>query len=467
MLGIPPMLDIGFVDQSFPEPIDDIQGNTASFAPEHSRLLVASANAHTRLTLIMPKVMGFVKTFKKNIGSSPIDLENLIGKIRLVEIEQELQIWYQHLVSEVLPGGERTPQLERACQLLRIAHAYVQMVLYEPLVQCISRQNDAFIGSPMFDYLMKYSSATRRIVSTGISIHKSRVANYSSRSTMISTTYSAILSLIVFLLNVPASSNTKSVIFKETLEGREVLEELSSRSKLADEYIQKLNMIFERFQDGPRPFPLSVPNSPLAATDIEPGTAYPAPFFTGGSSVEPLSSQPPIAAPEQYDATWHPVSIPGNLVFESPLPLLYGYAFGDVNLAAPVIQPELMDTTFQTCQFDLLSATDLMELDYSLPGAQDTDLSQTVGRNLTTQGLPLPSTPNAVFPESSSLAPSIPYPETTLSHPISIWQPQGSTEPMPHMGWILPDVNDARCSFGTVEPMPEQFLGSILAAEMD
>ncbi|KAL7658377.1 Gypsy retrotransposon integrase-like protein 1 [Aspergillus niger] len=125
MLGIPPMLDTGFVDQSFPEPFHDIQGNTASFASEHDRLLVASANAHTRLTLIMPKVMRLVKTVKRNTGSSPIDLEHLIGKTRMVEIEQELQRWYQRLVSEVLPGGERTPQLERSVLLLCPAMLWV------------------------------------------------------------------------------------------------------------------------------------------------------------------------------------------------------------------------------------------------------------------------------------------------------------------------------------------------------
>lgn len=261
MLGIPPMLSTDFVDQSFPEPIDDMysEGNTASLASEVNRLLVASANAHTRLTLIMPKVMRLVKAFKRNRVSSLIDLRNRIGQIHMVQVEQELGSWYQRLLSELIPRGETIPHLERsvfmlceafgpcltdesACQLLRIAHAYVQMVLYEPLFQCVPRQAVDFVDPQIFDYVMKYTSATRRIVSTGVLIHKTHVANYSSRSTMISTTYTAILSLIVFLLNIPAWSGTKGVIFKETLEGREVLEGLSSRSKLADRYVQKLNV---------------------------------------------------------------------------------------------------------------------------------------------------------------------------------------------------------------------------------
>ena len=129
-----------------------------------------------------------------------------------------------------------------ARQLLRIAYAYVNMVLYEPLVQCMPKQTEGFIDPQIIDYVMKYTSVTRSIVNTGVLIHKTHVANYSSRSTMISTTYSAILSLIVFILNVPASSGTKGIIFKEVLEGRKTLEELSSRNELADRYMQKLNV---------------------------------------------------------------------------------------------------------------------------------------------------------------------------------------------------------------------------------
>jgi hypothetical protein len=104
------------------------------------------------------------------------------------------------------------------------------------------RQPQGFVDPLILDFVMKYASFTKNIVSTGVSIHKTHVANYSSRSTMISTTYSAILSLIVFILNVPAPSGVKGAIFKETLEGRTTLEELSARNKLADQYVQKLNV---------------------------------------------------------------------------------------------------------------------------------------------------------------------------------------------------------------------------------
>ena len=104
------------------------------------------------------------------------------------------------------------------------------------------KQAESFVCPQTRDYVMKYASVMRNIVSTGVSIHKTHVVNYSSRCTMISTTYSAILSLIVFILNIPAPSGTKAMIFKEALEGREILEELSSRNKLADQYVQKLNV---------------------------------------------------------------------------------------------------------------------------------------------------------------------------------------------------------------------------------
>ncbi|KAL7658376.1 hypothetical protein ACMYSQ_004504 [Aspergillus niger] len=142
------------------------------------------------------------------------------------------------------------------------------------------------------------------------------------------------------------------------------------------------------------------------------------------------------------------MSIPGNLVFDPPFPLPPGYAFSSVYATAPDIQPELMDTDFRTWRFDLLHDTDMMELGYSLPGGQDTEnYSHLVGRRLTTLGLPLPSSSDVLFPESSSLTSMIPYQETMSSHPISVGQPQGTTESMPYMGWIVSDVNDAECYF--------------------
>ncbi|KAE8380009.1 fungal-specific transcription factor domain-containing protein [Aspergillus bertholletiae] len=259
MLGLPLMLRADLVDQSLPEPLDDTYATkiTTTPAATENKLLLIGANAHTSLTLSMPKVMKHVKAFKKRVPRPSVDLRSLMKRTGMAQVEQELEAWLQNLPSELLPGARTTVQLERVRQLLRIAYAYVRMVLYEPVLQWMPRAREGSVDPQVLDYVVKYIAVARDIVGTGVLIHKGHIANYSSRSTMVSTTYSAILSLIVFLLNIPAPSGTKGVVFKEALEGRRTLEDLSSRSRIADRYVRKLNVILERFQDGPRQFPSS------------------------------------------------------------------------------------------------------------------------------------------------------------------------------------------------------------------
>lgn len=91
------------------------------------------------------------------------------------------------------------------------------------------------------------------------------------------------------------------------------------------------------------------------------------------------------------------MSTPGNLAFDLPFPLSHDYAVRNANTAAPVILPDPMDTNPSICRFDMLDTVNLMELDHSLPSGQDTDdFFQPVGGNLTTLGLPLSSTLDAL-----------------------------------------------------------------------
>ena len=136
------------------------------------------------------------------------------------------------------PTGSLTD--DRVGQLLHIAYAYVQMLLYEPLLGWVPQNGRDSMDPEVLQYLIRYISVARNIVSTGMSIHKAKVANFSSRSTMISTTYSAIMSLIVFLLNMPAPSGTKGAVLEEAFEGKGLLERLAPKSRLANEYLQKL-----------------------------------------------------------------------------------------------------------------------------------------------------------------------------------------------------------------------------------
>ena len=109
-----------------------------------------------------------------------------------------------------------------------------------------------------------------------------------------------------------------------------------------------------------------------------------------------------------------------------------------------------------------------MELDHRLPSGQDTDdFFQPVGGNLTTLGLPLSSTLDAlVFLESASSDSSILCQETTLSHPISVcWAARINCV---HVSIGMTPVRCKQCAvffWGPLE-LPEKILGRDSAAEM-
>ncbi|KAL3455987.1 fungal-specific transcription factor domain-containing protein [Aspergillus heterothallicus] len=115
VMGIPPMLSADLVDQEFPEPIDDTcEGGNNTKQPSGEReLLLAAANAHTRLTLIMPRVMRLAKVLKRN-ASPAGNLQALIEKSCMVEVEQQLQAWFRELPLELLAGDRVTPQVDRS-----------------------------------------------------------------------------------------------------------------------------------------------------------------------------------------------------------------------------------------------------------------------------------------------------------------------------------------------------------------
>ncbi|KAE8420037.1 fungal-specific transcription factor domain-containing protein [Aspergillus pseudocaelatus] len=461
MLGIPPMLSTDLIDQSLPEPIDVpySHGYIASCASVDSKLLLAGANAHIELTLIMPKVTRLIKAFKRRMPSRTIDLQGLIDHSDMVELEQQLRTWFQNLPSQLLPGGETTLQVERIRQLLRIAYAYVQMVLYEPLVRCMPKQAESFVDPQILDYVMKYASVMRNIVSTGVSIHKAHAVNYSSRSTMISTTYSAILSLIVFILNIPAPSGTKAMIFKEALEGREILEELSSRNKLADRYVQKLNIILERFQGLPRPLPGSPFESTVPSIDTETGVLHRPPLsVTGEGNEEPLPSQLIVNA-SALQSDFLPVHC--NLVFGvPPYHAPDAYVFDNVSATAPTLRPGSLNAGHQTSALGMPDNTHIKPLDYNLIGGQDTESRSQVVENSTTLGLSQVFTSDAVFADYSTLAPSISYQELGLSRPMSFdGQQPVAPELMPSMAGLPPDMTCMKSLFESAEPAVEQLWG--------
>ncbi|RAK72678.1 uncharacterized protein BO72DRAFT_531657 [Aspergillus fijiensis CBS 313.89] len=254
-LDIPPLLSINDVCQSYAQPImeDYAAGESDTNPGKDPTTVITGINMHIALTAMLPAIMRHRKVLQSLTAGSITNVEGLIRKSGMRSIENKLKEWFQNLPNELRPGFQGSVQIERIRQLLRIAYAYVQMALYEPLLELTPRNAESYIDPSTLSYLKLYFTVTRNLVSAGYSLHRTNVVNYSARSTMLSTTYAAIMSLTVFMLKIPASSATKGAVLREAFEGKTIIEELAPKSSLATEYLQKLNVTMSQFQNMPRP----------------------------------------------------------------------------------------------------------------------------------------------------------------------------------------------------------------------
>ncbi|OJJ94627.1 hypothetical protein ASPACDRAFT_65076 [Aspergillus aculeatus ATCC 16872] len=351
-LDIPSLLSINDVYQPYAEPIMEDYGRGESDADpgKDTNAVTTGINMHIALTAIMPAVMRHRKVFQSLTAGSASDVEGLIQRSGMRSIETKLKEWFQTLPSELRPGSQRSLQTERIRQLLRIAYAYVQMALYEPLLELAPRNAECDIDPSVLSYLKLYFTVTRNLVSTGYSIHRMNVMNYSARATMVSTTYAAIMSLTVFMLKIPAPSATKGVVLQEAFEGKTIIEELAPRSSLATEFLQKLNVTMSQFQNMIRP-PLNIQSpwpsyTPNMAVIREPGWSdelqprksctEPAPVFSfprqGPSMYEPNLSLDLIQDPCISEQSLPVFMLPlwQNLEDFDPMAII-GYPLTDVD----------------------------------------------------------------------------------------------------------------------------------------
>ncbi|KAL3455988.1 hypothetical protein BJX64DRAFT_294518 [Aspergillus heterothallicus] len=278
---------------------------------------------------------------------------------------------------------------------------------------------------------------------------------------MISTTHSAILSLIVFLLNIPAPTGTKGVVYKEILAGRRTLEELSPRNTLADQYVKKLNIILGTFQDAPQPSPTPVFQSTIPGVDMRPSVTHDPKFSVTNQGIEdsPSCQSVPVApqwsGPAARDGFIPP---PHNLVFEYPYHGPHLDAIGNAN-SSFILPTDLLD---QTPSFNLLYISDTsqsMGLNWD-PTEWHNGASQywqTIGASSTEQGLPQPLMSSAASSALPSLAPSMPFQAIGFGRPASFSGLNSDAIGLvPPMAGFAPEVDYTASFLGTFEPPPEQ-----------
>ncbi|KAI9803684.1 MAG: hypothetical protein M1833_000596 [Piccolia ochrophora] len=250
LLGLPRSLNDEDIDQDCPLEVNDecITRERILPMPKGSISLIAASNAHTRLVKILVKIIKHVYPIKglEHSLHDQAGQSYLVSHARIKEIEQDLQDWMDQLPIQLRTGGEARPELERVQQLLRIAYAHTQMMLYRPFLHYVSQHCSAkTIDKRSYARAAAAVSISRNIIHITTEMKRRHLLLGAYWFTMY-TTYFAILSLVYFVIENPDATESPNVL-KDAKEGRDTLAGLSKRSMAADRCTASLGNLFDKW----------------------------------------------------------------------------------------------------------------------------------------------------------------------------------------------------------------------------
>ncbi|KAJ8065686.1 hypothetical protein OCU04_006357 [Sclerotinia nivalis] len=264
ILGFPIMLSSDDVDQDLPIEVDDeyiTKDAILPMPPGKMSLLVAS-NAHTRLMAITTKVIKHIypiKGLEQSIsGNSNASYTISHSKIR--EIEKDLADWLDMLPMGLRPGGEGPPELIRVQQLLRLAYAHVQMMLYRPFLHYVSGKSCAgkIIDERSYACAAAGVSVARNIIHITAEMKKQALLRGAYWFTMY-TTFFSVISLVYYVLENPDKSGAAEIL-ADANDGKDALIGLAQRSMAADRCSETLKPLFEQLPEKLKNRTTSVPS---------------------------------------------------------------------------------------------------------------------------------------------------------------------------------------------------------------
>lgn len=254
LLGLPHTMSSEEIDQELPAELDDEYITETEYLtqPPGTVSLITACNAHTTLIDILAKVVRVVYPIKgkTHILQGQKIMSYTVSYADIRELERDLQQWMEHLPLALKPGGEATVLItrwafnynfnkmaflipSRVRQLLRMAYAHTQMMLYRPFVHYVSKSpNCASLDKRAYACASACISVSRNIIHITAEMKKRGMLNGCYWFTMY-TTFFSIMTLVYFALENPESPTSQDVL-KEAYEGKDVLEGLAKRSMAAD-----------------------------------------------------------------------------------------------------------------------------------------------------------------------------------------------------------------------------------------
>ncbi|KAF2261713.1 hypothetical protein CC78DRAFT_342469 [Lojkania enalia] len=250
MLGLPTFLSDDDVDQDWPAELDDeyITETEIRPMPEGTIPLMAGANAHTRVVQILAKICRHVYPIKGTQTGGKNSVTYTVSYSKIREIEQDMQLWFDQLPMALRPGGDAPPKLTRVQHLLRMAYGHAQLLLYRPFLHYVSQTHkNNSEDQRAFACASACISVSRNIIHITMEMRKRGLLIGAYWFTMY-TTFFAIISILYFVLENP-NSPTSYELFRDALEGKEVLAHFAKRSMAADRCTVALNNIFDKLPE--------------------------------------------------------------------------------------------------------------------------------------------------------------------------------------------------------------------------
>jgi hypothetical protein len=250
MLGLPQTLSEDDIDQEFPIEVDDefVTEDGIRPMPEGQVSIMTAFNAHTRLLQLLSKIVRYVYPIKvQGDQESSADKSYSVPFSAIREIENDLENWKNSLPA-VLSPSPTEDRYTRIQQLLRLAYAHAQVMLYRPFLHFVAmNKREKPVDQRSYACAASYVNVSRNIVHITTQMKQKGLLNGAHWFTMY-TSFFAILSLVYFAAENPDNPTTEAVM-KDALEGRQVLNALSQRSMAADRCTATLNLVFQRLPD--------------------------------------------------------------------------------------------------------------------------------------------------------------------------------------------------------------------------
>ena len=115
LLGLPQMLSDEDIDQEEPLEIDDefITAEEIRPMPPGRVSFIAGSNAHTRLVVILQKIVRYIYPTKPHQGPNQAEHSYVVSHGKIREIERDLQLWMESLPMALRPGDDAPKELVR------------------------------------------------------------------------------------------------------------------------------------------------------------------------------------------------------------------------------------------------------------------------------------------------------------------------------------------------------------------